>query len=235
MEDGLKRKLVAALPRHLLLDLIDMAMSRALQAHEVIRDNTDLKGKRARGAEGNIRFLLMEKGFQDACELHGAVALAGGLLPGTDLRFYQPFMRFAGSEGGVILSLASIPARRELPIKNQSRVSGVTLNYHLTPRFNLDDRDPKPGDIFVSFLVARDPEKAGNIIEIAVGVIDSKYESYLFYEPVDKFIANYVSDPVSESDGGSGPARPLVRLKSAPKTFKPPEEPDSADDGRLAN
>lgn len=230
MADDLLNRLVAALPRDLLLDLIDMGVARALKAHEVIRDHTDLKGKSARGAEGQVRFRLMEKGFQDVCELHGGLALSGGMLPGTELHFYQPFMRFEGATGGVVLGMASMPARRELPTKNQSRATGVTLNYHLTPRLRLDPADPKPGDIFVLFLVARDPANSGKVDEIAIGAIDSKCSSYLFYESVEAFISNYVTlaetnkapETVSKSEAQSR----LVKLKTARKPFTPPEKPD---------
>jgi hypothetical protein len=117
-DDGLKKRLISALPRDLLIDLMDATVARAVQAHEVIRDHTDLKGKSARGAEGQIRFRLIEKGFQEVCAVHGGALLAEGILPDTNLRFYQPFMRFDGREGGVILGFASMPARREVPIKN---------------------------------------------------------------------------------------------------------------------
>lgn len=231
MADELTPRLASALPRDLLLDLLDMSAARALQAHEVIRDHTDLKGKSARGAEGQVRFRLMEKGFQDVCELHGGIALAGGLLPGTELNFYQPFMRFEGDRGGVVLALASMPGRRELPIKNQSRASGVTLNYHLTPRLCLDTSDPKPGDIFILFLVARDPARSGKVDEIAIGAIDSNYNAYLFYETVEAFITNYVTlselKTVASEAASVAETKPsLVKLKAANKPFKPPESPD---------
>lgn len=232
MTEDLNGRLVAALPRDLLLDLIDMGVARALKAHELIRDHTDLEGRSARGAEGQVRFRLMEKGFQDICEQHGAVALGGGLLPGTELRFFQPFMRFEGKKGGVILGLASMPARRELPNKNLSRMTGVTLNFHLTPRFGLDASDPQPGDVFVLFLVARDPARSGKIDEIAIGAIDSKYESYVFYETIEAFISNYVSAAPSAPQTESDPptALPsLIKLKPGRKTFKPPEASDDKD------
>ena len=235
MMEDLKRRLVTSLPRELLLDLIDMATARALAAHELIRDHTDLQGRSARGLEGQARFRLMEKGFQDACEQHGGVALAGGLIPGTELRFFQPFIRFGGEKLGIVLGLASMPARKEIPTKNQSRLAGVTMNYNITPRLNLDGRDPKPGDVFVAFLVARDPARAGKIDELAIGVIDSKYESYLLYEPIETLMADYVADATPPGpDGGppdDGAPKNLVKLKRTPKTYKPPENPDDAEKG----
>jgi len=228
MADELKRRLIATLPRHLVLDLLDMATARTLAAHELVRDGTDLSGRSARALEGQARFRLMEKGFQDVCEQHGAVAVEGGMIPGTNLRFFQPFMRFSGTKFGVVLGFASMPARAEVPSKNQSRVAGVSLNYYLTPRLDLDDKGPKPGDIFVLFVVARDPARAGKVEEVAIGVIDAEYASYLFYEPVETFIAGYaesIESPVKGVDVAH-----LVTLKTKRKTYKPPEVPDSEDD-----
>lgn len=230
MLDEIMHRLVAALPRDLHLDLIDMSVARALQAHEIVRDNTDLTGKSARGLEGQARFRLMEKGFQDACELHGGRAIAGGLLPGTDLRFYQPFIRFAGEPEGVVLGLASMPMRRELPQKNQSRLTGVSLNCALTPRLALDPSDPQPGDVFALFLVARDPARAGKIDEMAIGVIDGRYKTYLFYQPIETFIAHYVSPAppaLPPADPETTPSGRLVKLKPGRKGFRPPESPDA--------
>lgn len=217
MVDDFKRRLITTLPRHLVLDLFDMATARTLKAHELVRDGTDLRGRSARALEGQARFRLMEKGFQDVCEQYGAIALDGGVIPGTDLRFFQPFMRFGGVGPGVVLGFASMPSRKELPTKNQSRASGVSLNYYLTPRLDLDGKGPKPGDIFVLFLVARDPGRAGKVEEVAIGIIDAKYAGYLFYEAVENFIAGYV-EPVEMAD----PAK-LVSLKAKLKAFKPPE------------
>lgn len=229
MIEHLKQRLVGCLPRGLVLDLMDMAPARARAANKLITEHTDLKGRSARGLEGQARFRLMEKGFQDACESHGGQALADGLIPGTKLRFFQPFMRFGGSEPGVILGLASMPARHEIPVKNQSRVSGVTLNYGLTPRLSLDERDPKPGDVFVLFLVARDPSRAGEIDEMAIGLINSKYDSYVFYEAVEPFFANYVDTTLPEdAPPERAQPKPLPKLKTQPKPFRPPERPDDA-------
>lgn len=75
--DEIKARIVSTLPRDLLIDLLDTAVARARQAHELIRDNTDLTGRSARGLEGQARFRLMEKGFQDTCELHGGCGWKG--------------------------------------------------------------------------------------------------------------------------------------------------------------
>lgn len=225
--DEIKARIVGTLPRDLLIDLLDTAAARARQAHELIRDNTDLTGRSARGLEGQARFRLMEKGFQDTCELHGGMRLEGDMIPGTDLRYYQPFMRFGGDQPGVLLGLASMPAPRELPTKNQSRIAGVTLNYHLTPRLDLegDGGTAKPGDVFVLFLFARDPSQGGSLQEVAIGVIDAEYKGFLAYETVETFMEAY-APPSTESEPAPE-SQPLVTLKKTPKAFRPPEQPDS--------
>lgn len=227
--DEIKARIVSILPRDLLIDLLDTAVARARQAHELIRDNTDLTGRSARGLEGQARYRLMEKGFQDTCELHGGMRLEGDLIPGTDLRYFQPFMRFGGDQPGVLLGLASMLEPRELPTKNQSRLAGVTLNYHLTPRLDLEGTGgaPKPGDIFVVFLFARDPSQGGRLQEVAIGVIDAEYQSFLAYETVETLMGAYA--PPSIETEPTPESKPLVTLKKTPKAFRPPEQPDSGD------
>ena len=226
MADEIKARIVSTLPRDLLIDLLDTAAARARQAHELIRDNTDLTGRSARGLEGQARFRLMEKGFQDTCELHGGMRLEGDVIPGTDLRYYQPLMRFGTEQPGVLLGLASMPAPAGLPTKNRSRLAGVTLNYHLTPRLDLegDGRTAKPGDIFVLFLFARDPSQGGRLEEVAIGVIDTAYQGFLAYETVETFMGAYA--PPSTETEPTPESQPLVTLKKTPKAFKPPEQPD---------
>jgi len=226
-DDDIKGHIVSTLPRDLLIDLFDTAAARARQAHELVRDHTDLTGRSARGLEGHARFRLMEKGFQDTCERHGGMRLEGDVIPGTDLRYYQPFMRFGGDQPGVLLGLASMPAPRELPAKNQSRLAGVTLNYLLTPRLDLegDGGTAKPGDIFVLFLFVRDPSQGGRLQEVAIGVIDAEYQGFLAYETVETFMGAYAPPPTETEP--TPESQPLVTLKKTPKAFKPPEQPDS--------
>ena len=233
MDDTFVNKLIETLPRDLLLDLFDISATRAREAHEAIRDRFGyLNGKNARAAEGQIRFRIMEHGFQEVCELHGGILMEGGVIQGTDLRVFQPFMRFGGSGPGIVLGLASIPARGELPVKNQSRMAGVTLNYQLTPRLALDKHDPQPGDVFILFMVARDRERAGHIEEVAVGAVSSDYEGFLFYEPIETFMSRYApADRPSDSLPASpeGAQQTVLKLKNTPKVYQPPEVKDNDD------
>ncbi len=218
--------------KDLLLDLEDRLRAEALAAHEMIRDHSGLNRKRAREAEGQARFRMMEQGFEEVCKLHGGHLLEGGLIPNTELPVFQPFMRFEAEGKGIILGLASMPEPKALPTKNKSRLAGITLNYDLIPRLDFDGKEPKIGDIFVLLLASRDREKPGKIEEIAVGVIDSKYESFLFYEPLDKFLSAESGVPAvaPEPPSPASVSAPVVSLKPRATPFIPPEAPAAEDD-----
>jgi len=81
--------------------------------------------------------------------------------------------------------------------------------------------------------VARDRERAGKIEEIALGVIGSNYESFLYYEALDGFLADAVD--LEADDQPTPPAvivtlAPQVTLKKVVKRFVPPEAPKSEDE-----
>lgn len=226
--DDITARILSVLPRDLAIDLLDMMVTRARKAHELIYDNTDLAGPTARVLEGLARFGLLEKGFADTCKLHGGIPLDGDVLPDTNLRVHQPFMRFGGQSLGVILGIASMPAPRELPAKNRSRRAGVTLNYRLTPRLDFGGGGTAhPGDTFVLFLFARDRSQGGRLAEIAIGVIDAEYHGYLMYLPIEGLMERYAPPPPETPPPPDD--KPVVRLRKNHKRFKPPEEPDSND------
>jgi len=223
-----KRQLMLALTNSLLLNLEDDLRAVALKAHEVVRDHTGLKDRRrARGGEGQLRFRMMEERFEEICQAHGGKLLDGGVIPTTDLRVFQPFVRFEVEHQGIIFGLAATPEPKTLPPKNKSRAAAVSLNYHLTPRLAFDETGPKAGDIFALFLVSRHRERAGQIEEIAIGVIDSQYASYLFYEPLDSFLSGHADTPPVPSPT---PLEPQVKLKSRVAPFVPPEAQSASDD-----
>lgn len=229
-----RARLLQVLPRDLFIDLDDAVRAGSLKAHEVIRDHTGLRKKRnARGAEGQLRFRILEEDFEATCGLHGGRLLDGGVMPNTDLKIHQPFMRFEQEGQGVILALATMPEMGVLPAKNKSRLAGVTINYDLSLRLDLDGTGPKIGDIFAVLLVARDRERAGKIEEIALGVIESNYESFLYYEALDGFLADAVD--LEADDQSKPPAEivtpaPQVTLKKVVRLFVPPEAPEPGDE-----
>ena len=230
--DPIKPRILPHLFKDLLLDLEDRLRAEALKAFEMIRDHSGLNKKRAREAEGQARFRMMEQGFEEVCKLHGGHLLEGGVMPETELPVFQPFMRFEAEEKGIILGLASIPEPSVLPTKNKSRLAGVTINYDLIPRLDFDGKGPKIGDIFVLLLVSRDREKPGKIEEIAVGVIDSAYKSFLFYEPLGKFLSEKSESDTVAPEPPTPPvplSAPVVSLKKHPTPFVPPEAPANDD------
>lgn len=236
MPESLNARLRLALKKELVLDIEDRDRAEALKAHEMVRDRSGLDPKRARELEGQARFRMMEHGFEEVCALHGGQLLEGGVIPGTDLKVFQPFMRFEGEGGGVILGLAAMPDRRSIPSKNRSRLAGVSLNYYLSPRLDLDGKGPKVGDVFALLLVSRHKEKAGLIDEIAIGVIDSEYSTFLFYEPLDQFLSDLGEEPaLRPSPPTVPPSVPsAIKLRKNVIPFVPPEaEPreDEQDEG----
>ncbi|QRM27427.1 hypothetical protein [Microvirga sp. VF16] len=219
-----KRLLAIALTKDLLLSLEDGLRAEALKAHEIVRDHTGLRDKRrARGSEGQLRFRMMEERFEEICQVHGGRLLDGGVIPTTDLKVFQPFVRFEVQSQGIIFGMAAMPEPKALPSKNRSRASGVSLNYNLTPRLGFDETGPKMGDIFVVLLVSRHRERAGQIEEIAIGIIDSNYHSFLFYEPLDKFMSGHADLPLEPTS--PTPSAPSVKLKKGVTPFVPPETP----------
>lgn len=229
MIDDMKAFLRLVLSKDLILDLDDRLQAEANKAFEMIRDRSGLSKKRARELEGQARFRMMEEGFESVCRLHGGALLDGGVIPLTRLKVFQPFMRFQHDGSGLILGLAAMAEPRKVPNKNLSRVAGVSLNYRVSPRLDMDGTGPQHGDIFVMFLVARDRERAGKIEEIAIGVVDSGYSAFLFYQTLDQFVSGSegaadIAPPMTEQ-----PA-PKVTLKRVPKPFTPPEAQPKEDD-----
>lgn len=228
----LKKALFKVLHKDLLLDLDDRTTAEALKAFEMVRDRAGLDKKRSRELEGQARFRMMEQGFQEVCELHGGHLLDDGLIPRTDLKIFQPFMRFEAKRQGVILGLAAMPDRKVLPVKNKSRLAAVSLNFNLSPRFDFDGSSAKVSDIFALFLVSRDHERAGKIEEVAIGVISSNYANFLFYEPVEKFLSGAEVKPTSPAPADSVPLKraSTVKLKKKATPFVPPELPKTEED-----
>lgn len=226
----IRRTIVECVPRDLLLDLEDRLSADAWKAHEIVRDHIPLNAKRGRETVGQIRFRLQEQGFEEIVANHGGILLEGGLIPGSDLKVFQPFARFVGSPVGVVLGFASMPEPRKMPAKNQSRAAGVTLNYCLQERLDFDGTSPKGTDIFILFLVSRDRTRAGMIEEVAIGAIDSAYEDFIFYETIEKFLSDYLSPPNAPVDGGPDGTPPIVRLRKQHVLFKKPEDQQPGDE-----
>ena len=143
MTNSIKRHLRLALHKDLLLDLEDRARAEAVKAFEMIRDRSGLDRKRSCELEGQARFRMMEQGFEEVCTLHGAHRLEGAVIPRTELKVFQPFMRFEVEWKGVILGLATMPEPKAVPLKNKSRLAGVSLNYDLSPRLDFDGKGPE--------------------------------------------------------------------------------------------
>lgn len=225
----IRRTVIDTVPKGVWIDLEDRHRAEAFKAHAVVKENIPLNPKRSREVEGQIRFRLQEQGFEEVVRFHGGHLVEDGIMPGTDLRVYQPFVRFQGRKVGIILGFAAMPEPRKMPAKNMSRAAGVSLNLHLQPSMFDDPTSVRADDIFVLFLTARDRAKAGLIEEIAVGVIGANYKEYLFYESLEDFLSGYGEEGdgrTGTDDAGDRGAE--VKLRTVRKLFLPPEDsPDS--------
>ncbi|WP_278366924.1 hypothetical protein [Acetobacter orientalis] len=224
--------LLRALPKDLLLDLEDRLRAEALKAHEVVIKELPLNAKRSREVEGQIRFRLQEEGYEEVVKLHGGHLLTTGVMLDTNLKVFQPFARFPGSEVGVILGFATMPEAGKIPPKNKSRAAGVTLNVRFQPTLLDDQNSAKPTDIFALFLTARDRERAGLIEEIAIGVIGADYKDFIFYQSLENFLSGYASEPVMPNDPSAPTAGgAVVKLRQTRKPFIRPEQLPDTDIG----
>lgn len=223
----IRKAILAALKKELLLDLEDQLRAAALEASRA-GAALPMNAKRRREAEGQIRFRLQEERYEEVVQQHGGHLLPDGVMWGTDLKVFQPFARFPGPETAIILGFASMSEPRKIPPKNQSRAAGVTLNVSLQASLFDGNDCPKATDIFVLFLTARDRRQAGMIEEIAIGVIGADYKDFIFYASLDDFIQGYESEPARPGgpDGTDGGAK--VKLRPTRKRFMPPEQhPDT--------
>jgi hypothetical protein len=162
----------------------------------------------------------MEEAFEEVCSHHGFVPLVNGVIPQTDLKTFQPFHRCEIEGQGIIIGLAMMSEAKALPAKNMSRASGVSLNFAIQP--SLFDDGAKLGDIFVLFLVEKDREVAGQLAEIAIGVIDAGYTQYLDYQPLEKYLQGYANGVEPKPDP-QGQNLPKIRLKPNIKPYEPPK------------
>ncbi len=104
MSLDLKSFLRQLLTKNLILDLEDRLKAEAVKAFEMIRDRSGLSKKRARELEGQARFRMMEEGFEAVtANFTAARSDNGGVLPTTELKVFQPFMRFERDGKGLIL------------------------------------------------------------------------------------------------------------------------------------
>lgn len=232
MTEEIRNRFPASKFRDLVVDLEDRLEGETLKASKMITQHSGLDKKRARQLEGQARFRMMEQGFEQVCELHGGQFLPGGILPNSDLKVHQPFMRFGEPGSGVILGLASMPQPSKIPVKNRSRLAGVSINWQYSQRLDLEGTQPQTGDVFILFLVARDPERSGKLKEVAIGAIDSMYDHFLFYETIDDFLSGEIDQPdveVSIKTAADLGNAAIVRLKVSPKKFIPHETQPDAD------
>ena len=116
IEPSTLRLLRLTLTKEFLLSAEDSLRAEAIKARDVIRDHSGLKDRRrARGAEGQLRFRMMEERFEEVCQHFGGRPLEGGVIPGTELKVFQPFCRFETEGQGFKKQISRRRREHQLP------------------------------------------------------------------------------------------------------------------------
>lgn len=219
--------IVSSVPRDMLIDLADELRGRTARAFQIVSENTDLDHRRKNRAAGMLRFHLNEKGFEDVAHFHGGAPLLNGELPEIELQVHQPYKQF----GNVLLGFATAIEPGCAPAKNKSRVNAAQLNFDFMS--NLKVETPRSSTIFVLMVIYRDPQDPAKVAELGIGVLASDHSHFIFYEKFEAFIVRYAKVAVAESVKSAEPAQEtaqIVKLKTAPRRYRPPEEPEEQGD-----
>lgn len=177
-----------SMPKGFLVGVLAQIKRAHVIAPAVIQANTPLRPYRAALMAGHLRYNLIEETFERHGENMGGENLFRRALPGyPDSVVFMPLQMF----GKVVVGFATHSGRGALPTRNLTRSRAVQLNLSFDPRFDLGDVDPALDYLFVCMLVARDPADATKVASIELGVIDPKFERFLFRESLDEFLLRY--------------------------------------------
>lgn len=217
--------ITANVPRDMLVDLADELRARTAKAHEVVSEHTDLDPRRRNRASGMLRFHLNEKGFEDITQFHGGVPLLNGVLPDIEIAVFQPYKQF----GNVLLGFATATEPGCAPAKNKSRQNAAQLNFDFMDTLEVEAK--RSSTLFVLLVIYRDMADPGKVAEIGVGVLASDCTHFVFYERFEGFIARYARPTEKpavrrELDADVDGSEKLVVLKTNPRRYTPPEEPE---------
>lgn len=194
------------------IDILDGG-DRAFKSSSAATKALGLTPRRRAKASGWLRYELLEQSLSDMTEMHGGIPLLDGVMPGTELRMYNPCYQFEN----VIVSRASISEPGLLPKKNLTRERGTSVNQF--QQFPLELRGPLTPKadklIFVLILTARKFGDLSSAEEVAIAVIEDGYTQFSLYEPLETFIAgynNYENISVIE---------PIIKLRPSSGLFDP--------------
>ncbi|MFV0369015.1 MAG: hypothetical protein ACK5KM_11195, partial [Hyphomicrobiaceae bacterium] len=147
--DAVKDIIRSDVSKDLLIDIDAEARSTRKAAGEAAL-GMGLVGRDALQIAGFGAHKLFENRLTELWAAAGGEVLVGGLIPGTELRNYQPLCR----QGRVILGKASILDPRELPAKNLTRANAATLNSrYATVSFLPGMEPPAPSEDVISVLL----------------------------------------------------------------------------------
>ena len=219
MDDIIKQAITDSIPREFLLDFYEKTYTTFQKVDNTIRDEYQLKGSDASWASGLLRFINIQADFKlDAPKYEGIDVSKQYVetLPKMD-RIYQPFHLFENKKSGpnVLLGFTSLLKSKQIPKYNLSRQTAIKLNKPIAPNPDLFDSSV-PIDttlanetIYVCLCVVRDNRSPASPAEIALGIIDPSYQTYIYYFLLKEILMIY-------SDKDANPAqneKPNLTLK----------------------
>ena len=201
-----------------------------------------LTGKAAARTVGYATHEITEDRLIQMGVVQGGIVIQGSCFPGTQLRNYQVLVEY----GSIVVGKATIAEVGELPTKNLTRANGVTLNRSYAEQLELPSFsqavearvDSSDVPMYVTILTCRDRNNLSGLHEVAVAVIDASFESFIFYDEIDSFIAGYdaASDEGSWATGSvEAPMQPIpLQVRKDVKPFvggeEKAEEKEASDD-----
>lgn len=206
-QDQIAALIVRNVPRPFWIEARARLTAAFASAPAIIKKHTALKPFRAARVSGQLRFALIEQGFETVGANLGAINLYQQELPGMpDALVFQPLQQF----GAVIVGYASQPKPGSLPAKNLTRGRAVQLNFAFSDHLGLDGVAPPAPTLFVSMLTTPDPANPGSVGSIEIGVIDSRYDHFMFHEPLSEFMKRYARPAAKKPPS-------LVKLRKKPR------------------
>lgn len=183
-----------AIPKQVMLDHAEIPGVARKAAAEKARE-LGLSGRAARRSTGFNAHLVMENLLKDLCERAGGVVIEDRAFPDTELTLHQPLSRY----GRILLGRATIHERKGMPSANVTRRNGAALNRSLTGDL-FDPSTDASAPFHVLLLTLPDFHDLDKIAATYLAVIAPDFNSFLFVEEIDDFIAGY-----GDEEGGVEP------------------------------
>lgn len=225
--DTVKRIIRDDVGKDKLIDVADLLRSTRKTAGEHA-GAMGLAGRQALRIAGFGAYEIQTKLLPELTLLQGGFVIEDDNFPGTELRSFQPICRY----GRVLFGKASIPDPGELPTRNVTRSNGAKVNVpHGTAAFlpGLEPPAPTKDVVYVLLLTCRDRNDPARYQHVAIAALEPDFSGFIFYEPLDQFIAGYGEIDSGTATGATTPAAASLGLEL--KKGVPPFQGSEAQSG----